>query len=148
MSNSQVGAVASAADAAFDSVVDRLRGYLAIPAISCDKERADDVRRLAAKIRDDLIALGMENPRVLDVDGALPLVAAEWTKAGPDKPTILVYGHLDLQPVKGETWATPPHEATIRGDRLYARGAADDMGGWLSHLAAIEAYFETTGALP
>ena len=53
-------------------------------------------------------------------------------------PTVLIYGHLDLQPVKGEVWRTDPHVATRVGDRLYARGAADDMGGWVSHLAALQ----------
>ena len=62
------------------------------------------------------------------LDGALPIVSAEWLRA-PGKPVILVYGHLDLQPVKGEVWTSPPHEPTVRNGRLYARGAADDMGG-------------------
>ena len=90
----------------------------------------------------------MDKARVLELDGALPSVAAEWMHAGPDRPTILVYGHLDLQPVKGEPWVTPPHEAIRKGDRLYARGSADDMGGWVSHLAAIQAWFQETGELP
>lgn len=63
-------------------------------------------------------------------------------------PTLLIYGHLDLQPVKGEAWDSPPHEATRRGDRLYARGAADDMGGWVSHLAALSSWIEVAGELP
>jgi acetylornithine deacetylase/succinyl-diaminopimelate desuccinylase-like protein len=122
--------------------------YLAIPAISCDPDHADDVKTLAARIRDDLEELGMDRSRVLELDGALPSVAAEWMKAGPEKPTILVYGHLDLQPVKGEPWVTPPHEAVRKGERLYARGSADDMGGWVSHLAAIQAWLGETGELP
>jgi acetylornithine deacetylase/succinyl-diaminopimelate desuccinylase-like protein len=66
-----------------------------------------------------------------------------------DKPTLLIYGHLDLQPVKGEPWDTPPHEPVVKDDgRLYARGSADDMGGWVSHLAALESWLEVTGTLP
>jgi acetylornithine deacetylase/succinyl-diaminopimelate desuccinylase-like protein len=146
-------AVAARVVAAMPATLDRLAGYLAIPAISCEPEHHADVRRLAERVRDDLAALGFERARVLDVtvpDGAvaLPAVAAEWTKAGPDKPTVLIYGHLDLQPVGEPEWSTAPHLATRRGDRLYARGAADDMGGWLSHLAAIEAWLAETGGLP
>jgi acetylornithine deacetylase/succinyl-diaminopimelate desuccinylase-like protein len=73
-------------------------------------------------------------------------------KAGPGKPTVLVYGHLDLQPVKGEAWDTPPHEPvrkmTPSGERLYARGAADDMAGWVSWLVALEAWLTHAGELP
>ncbi len=128
--------------------LERLAEYLRFPAISCDPAHAGDVAALAARIAADLDRLGLHNVRVLQLPGALPAVAAEWLGAGPDKPTVLIYGHMDLQPVKGETWRTPPHEATRIGDRLYARGSADDMGGWVSHLVAIRAWFDETGALP
>jgi len=142
-------AVATRADTAFDATIATLSRYLATPAISCDPHHFDDVRTLASIIRTDLERLGLQRARVLELDDALPCVAAEWMGAGPDAPTILVYGHLDLQPVKGEPWVTPPHEAVIKDDgRLYARGSADDMGGWVSHLAAIEAWFAETGGLP
>ena len=142
-------AVAARADAAFDATVATLSRYLAIPAISCDADHFDDVRRLAAQIRDDLEQLGMARARVLELKGALPCVAAEWMDAGADAPTVLVYGHLDLQPVKGEPWVTPPHEAVVKADgRLYARGSADDMGGWISHLAALQAWLAETEGLP
>lgn len=140
-------AVASLADARFEQAITRLSEYLAIPAISCDPDHFDDVRRLAARIRDDLAALGMNNSRVLELDGALPIVVAEW-HGRPGAPTVLIYGHLDLQPVKGERWDTPPHVATRVGDRLYARGAADDMGGWMSHVAALQAWFDEAGGPP
>lgn len=140
--------VAARAKAELDETHGRLAEYLRYEAISCEPEHAGDVRALAERIRDDLASLGMENARLLELDGALPCVAAEWLKAGDDKPTVLIYGHLDLQPVAGEDWKTPPHEATRDGDRLYARGAADDMGGWVSHLAAIAAWRDETGGLP
>ena len=146
MPHPSVERVAARADAAFDAAIARLSGYLAFPAISCDAERAGDVRRLAARVRDDLEALGLQ-AKIRELDGALPLVVAEW-RAGKDRPTVVVYGHLDLQPVKGEVWNTPPHEATRVGDRLYARGAADDMGGWVSHVAAMEAWLAEAGELP
>ena len=148
MTHPQVNAVAAHADGRFDETIARLSEYLAIPAISCDESHFDDVRVLAAKIRDDLEALGLEGARVLELDGALPSVVAEYTGARPDAPTVLVYGHLDLQPVMIENWNTDPHEAVVRGDRLFARGSADDMGGWVSHIAALEAWFAVAGKPP
>ncbi len=139
--------VAARASAAFNDAVAALSNYLRIPAISCDVERAGDVRRLAAQVCADLAALGLDRCRIHELDGALPIVAAEWLRA-PGKPTVLIYGHMDLQPVKGEIWASPPHEPTIRDNRLYARGAADDMGGWVSHLFALKAWLEVAGELP
>jgi acetylornithine deacetylase/succinyl-diaminopimelate desuccinylase-like protein len=138
--------VQHAADS-FEGVVDRLSEYLRYPAISCSPEHAQDVRALAERVRDDLEAMGLERARLLDLPDAHPVVAAEW-RAGPERPTVLVYGHLDLQPVVPEEWATPPHQATRKGDRLYARGAADDMGGWVSHVAAIQSWLACAGALP
>ncbi len=148
MPHPKVEAVAERAMSRFDDIVGQLSDYLRIPAISCQPDNADDVRRLAARIRDDLESLGLDNCRVLELDDALPAVAAEWLKAGPDKPTVLIYGHMDLQPVVLENWRTDPHEPTIVGDRLYARGAADDMGGWVSHIGALEAWFNVAGELP
>jgi acetylornithine deacetylase/succinyl-diaminopimelate desuccinylase-like protein len=145
---SNLDAVTTYADAEFDNTVSLLCEYLAIPAISCDPAHFADVDRLAERIAKDLNALGLEGVDVLRLEGALPLVVADYRQAGPEKPTILIYGHLDLQPVKGEPWDTPPHEATIKGRRLYARGSADDMGGWVSHLAALKAYLSTEGSLP
>ena len=139
--------VADRARASVRTAVDQLCTYLRIPAISCDPDHAPDVRRLAAQVRDDLATLGLDNARVIELPDALPIVAAEWLRR-PGAPTVLVYGHLDLQPVKGEVWSSPPHEPTERDGRLYARGAADDMGGWVSHLAAVRAWLETTGELP
>jgi acetylornithine deacetylase/succinyl-diaminopimelate desuccinylase-like protein len=145
---SEAEAVAARANAHFEPTLARLVEYLRIPAISCDEAHFDDVRRLAGRIRDDLDALGLSRARVLELDGALPSVAAELLEAGPDKPTVLIYGHLDLQPVAGEPWTTPPHEAVVKDGRLYARGSADDMGGWIGHLAALEAWLAETGGLP
>ncbi len=130
------------------ATMQRLASYLAIPAISCDEAHEPDVHRLAERIAADVVALGFSNCRVLQLDGAHPLVAAEWLGAGVDKPTLLIYGHFDLQPVKGEPWSHPPHVPHIENGRLYARGSADDMGGWVSHLAALEAWLSVVGQLP
>jgi acetylornithine deacetylase/succinyl-diaminopimelate desuccinylase-like protein len=140
--------VAERARAALPSTLERLKSYLRVPAISSDPERHADVRRLSEILVHDLTALGFDRARTLALDGALPITCAEHCRAGADKPTVLIYGHLDLQPVRGEPWRTPPHEATVIGDRLYARGAADDMGGWVSHLGALEAWLAETGELP
>ncbi len=148
MPHPKVDEVCRHAKARLAQTIERLSDYLRYPAISCDPDHFDDVRRLAQRIRDDLEALGFDRARVLDLDGALPCVAAERIDAGPDRPCLLIYGHLDLQPVKGEDWRTPPHQATHIEGRLYARGSGDDMGGWVSHLAAIEAWLAVAGALP
>ncbi len=147
MSTTIADTVAERAREAFPEALESLCGYLRTPAISCDPAHADDVRTLAARVRDDLVALGFADASVREVEGALPCVTASRMNA-PGKPTILVYGHLDLQPVKGETWTSPPHEPTVREGRLYARGAADDMGGWVSHMAAVKAWLAVHGELP
>jgi cysteinylglycine-S-conjugate dipeptidase len=148
MPTSDPDAVVAHAQAHYPATLERLSRYLAFPAISCDPRHAADVLALAEQVRRDLEQLGLARARVLGLPGAHPLVAAEWLGAGADAPTVLIYGHLDLQPVAGEPWSTPPHVPTRRGERLYARGAADDMGGWVSHLAAIQAWLEVAGGLP
>jgi acetylornithine deacetylase/succinyl-diaminopimelate desuccinylase-like protein len=110
--------------------ITRLGEYLSIPAISSDKAHHADVLRLSQKLQRELLALGFSDARVLRLDGALPLTCATRAAGAPGRPTLLIYGHLDLQPVRGENWNTPPHQATVIDGRLYARGAADDMGGW------------------
>ena len=147
MTSNDTSAVLARAEAQFDETVARLTDYLRHAAISSDAAHHPEVERLADRIASDLAALGFDNARVLRLPGALPTVAAERIRQ-PGKPVVLIYGHLDLQPVKGEPWTTPPHEATRKGDRLYARGASDDMGGWVSHLAAMKAWIETAGELP
>lgn len=148
MPHPHVDAAAAHAESRFEATVERLCAFLRVPAISCQPANYADVRRLAGLVRDSFAELGLDRARVLELPDALPCVAAEWMKAGPHAPTVLIYGHLDLQPVNEPEWVTDPHEPTRRGDRLYARGAADDMGGWVSHIAAIEAWFATAGDLP
>ncbi|MDP2314380.1 MAG: M20/M25/M40 family metallo-hydrolase [Pseudomonadota bacterium] len=147
MSLPSADSVAARARAQVPKALADLCDYLRIPAISCEPAHAADVRALATRVASDLAALGFAEAQVRELDGALPIVTAEWM-GQPGKPTILIYGHLDLQPVKGEVWTSPPHEPTVRDGRLYARGAADDMGGWVSHLAALRAWLEETGTLP
>ena len=108
--------------------------WLRIPSISADPVHAPDVRAsaewLAAAFRRD----GFPTVEIWNTAGA-PAVFAEWPAAEPDATTVLVYGHHDVQPVDPlEKWVTPPFEPTIRGEELYARGAADDKGQLLFHL--------------
>lgn len=138
-------AVTAAVD--LERALRRLSAAISTPAISCDPAHHADVERLADEVAATLRGLGLTS-QVLRLPGALPSVAAEWMGAGPDAPTVLVYGHLDLQPVKGEPWTSDPHTLTRRGDRVFARGASDDMGGWISHIEAVEAWMQTEGRLP
>ncbi|MBX3221801.1 MAG: M20/M25/M40 family metallo-hydrolase [Labilithrix sp.] len=143
-----VSRVALVAEQAVEASFAALGRYIAFAPISSDPEAAPRVLELAETIRADLDKLGFSRARVLELPGALPCVAAEWTGAGPTAPTVLVYGHFDVQPVKGEAWSTEPHALVRKGDRLYGRGSADDVGGWLSHLVAMEAWLKETGGLP
>ncbi len=148
MTHAKTDAVAQHARGKIAATLERLGQYLAHPAISCDATHAPDVKKLALRIADDLRALSLTNVRLLELEGALPAVAAEYISAGPSKPTVLIYGHLDLQPVNGEKWTSPPHAIRREGDRVFGRGVADDMGGWVSHLAAMESWLAVAGELP
>ena len=130
-----------------DRYVDELKQYLAIPSISALPEHAGDIRSAAQWTADALTAAGMENVRLLETPGN-PVVYGEWLKA-PGKPTILFYGHYDVQPVDPlNLWTTPPFEATVRDGEIYARGAADDKGQVFMHIKAVEAHMKKAGGLP
>ncbi|MBX3228778.1 MAG: M20/M25/M40 family metallo-hydrolase [Labilithrix sp.] len=148
MADVDVSRIALAAERAVESSFARLDRYLTFAPISSEPDAPKTVGALAEALRADLEKLGLEQARVLALPDALPCVAAEWTKAGPGAPTVLIYGHFDVQPVKNEVWTTEPHRVVRKGDRIYGRGSADDMGGWLSHLVAIEAWLAETGGLP
>jgi acetylornithine deacetylase/succinyl-diaminopimelate desuccinylase-like protein len=130
-----------------DRYVDELKQYLAIPSISALPEHAPDIRRAAQWTGDALTAAGMENVRLLETAGN-PVVYGDWLKA-PGKPTILFYGHYDVQPVDPlHLWTTPPFEATVRDGESYARGSADDKGQVFMHIKAVEAHVKKAGGLP
>src|SRR5699024_1100480 len=99
-------------------------------------------------VEDYLQEIGFTSVEKMDTGGH-PLVYATYEGAGPEAPTVLYYGHYDVQPVDPiELWETDPFEPTIRDGRLYARGASDDKGQVFMHLAVFEAYMAVTGALP
>jgi acetylornithine deacetylase/succinyl-diaminopimelate desuccinylase-like protein len=130
-----------------DRYVDELKQYLAIPSISALPDHSADVRRAAEWTADALRNAGMENARLIDTPGN-PVVYGDWLNA-PGKPTILFYGHYDVQPVDPvNLWTSPPFEATVRDGEIYARGAADDKGQVFMHIKAIEAYLKQGASLP
>jgi acetylornithine deacetylase/succinyl-diaminopimelate desuccinylase-like protein len=125
-----------------------LTEWLRIPSISALPAHKQDVRRAADWLAEQLRASGLHNVRVIESE-IHPLVYADWLEAGPEVPTVLCYGHFDVQPVDPvEKWTTPPFEPTLRGDDLYARGASDDKGQTFIHVKAIEALLATYGRLP
>src|SRR6185436_8231913 len=127
-----------------DRYVSELKKYLAIPSISALPERANDVLRCAEWTVEELKAIGLENVRLIETPGH-PIVYGEWLHA-PDAPTMLFYGHYDVQQVDPlDLWESPPFEATVRDGEIYARGAADDKGQVFMHCKAIEAFFKTEG---
>jgi len=133
-------------DAHRDAFEGQLKALLRIPSVSAQPAHDADTRRAAEFVRDDLRAMGLD-AGLIETAGH-PLVYAESLKA-PGKPTLLVYGHYDVQPPEPlEPWLSPPFEPTERDGSLYARGATDDKGQMFTHLKAAEAWLKGAGALP
>jgi acetylornithine deacetylase/succinyl-diaminopimelate desuccinylase-like protein len=128
-------------------LLEELKTFLRIPSISTLPENKADVERAAAFTADALKDAGMENIEIIPTEGH-PLVYADWLHA-EGKPTVLLYGHYDVQPPDPvELWHTPPFEPTIRDGNIYARGSADDKGQFYMHIKAIEALRAVNGTLP
>jgi acetylornithine deacetylase/succinyl-diaminopimelate desuccinylase-like protein len=124
-----------------------LEDWVRIPAISSDPERKADVAKNAAFLANELRALAADRVEVWETPGH-PAVFAEWNHA-PGKPTLLVYGHHDVQPIEPlEEWVSPPFEPTIRDGRMWGRGVVDDKGQVMIHVKAIEAFLKTRKKLP
>ncbi|MER7789364.1 dipeptidase [Streptomyces sp. NPDC097640] len=125
--------------------LDDLAEWLRIPSVSADPARADDVRRSAEWLAASLTATGFPVVETWPTAGA-PAVFAEWPSGDPDAPTVLVYGHHDVQPAAREDgWHTEPFEPTVKDGRLYARGAADDKGQVFLHTLGVRAHLAATG---
>ena len=125
----------------------QLMEFLTIPSISTLKEHADDCDRAARWLAASLEDIGMEHVEVTEGVGH-PLVYADWLHA-ENAPTVLVYGHYDVQPVDPiDLWDSPPFEPAVRDGYMYARGAVDDKGQVATHLNAIASYMSTDGKLP
>ncbi len=130
-----------------DRFLDELLDFLRIPSISALPERAEDVARAGTWVAQRLSTAGAENVEVLPTGGH-PVVYGDWLHA-EGKPTILVYGHFDVQPVDPvELWTHPPFEPTVVDARVYARGASDDKGNMLAPILAVEALLRSGGAAP
>ncbi len=127
--------------------IKELTEFLAIPSVSSQKDHDGDMMKCAQWVADQMRTIGMESVQILPTGGH-PLVYGNWLHS-PGKPTVLFYGHYDVQPVDPlNLWTSPPFEATIRGENLYARGSADDKGQVFIHFKAIEAYMKQVGSLP
>jgi acetylornithine deacetylase/succinyl-diaminopimelate desuccinylase-like protein len=121
---------------------------LRIPGIAGDPAFAGDIRRMAEWLAAHLRDLGLEDARVMPTAGH-PVVYGEWLGAGPDAPTVLAYGHYDVQPaVMEDGWETPPFEPVVKDGIVYARGASDDKGQLFIQVKALESYLKSGGAAP
>jgi acetylornithine deacetylase/succinyl-diaminopimelate desuccinylase-like protein len=122
---------------------------LAFPTISAQPQHRRDIEAAAHWLKGHLVQIGLRHAQILPgPNGGPPSVYADWLLA-PGQPTLLLYGHYDVQPVDPlREWHTPPFQATRRGHNLFARGASDDKGQFFIHLKAIESYLSTLGTLP
>lgn len=125
--------------------LDDLAEWLRIPSVSAQPDHAGDVRRSAEWLAAQLKETGFPTAEVLETAGA-PAVFAEWPSDDPQAPTVLVYGHHDVQPAAREDgWHTDPFEPVVQGNRLHARGAADDKGQVFFHTLGVRAHLAATG---
>ena len=130
-----------------DQILDELIEFVSIPSVSTDPEKKTEMQRAAQWVANQMHSLGFENVKILPT-ARHPVVYGESLKAGSDKPTVLIYGHYDVQPAEPlELWGTPPFEPTQHGENLYGRGASDMKGQVVASLKAVEAYAHT-GDLP
>ncbi len=127
--------------------LNELKDLLRIPSISTLPEHAGDCRKTAEKLAAELKRIGMEHVRLIEGEGH-PLVYADWLHAA-GKPTVLMYGHYDVQPADPlDEWHTPPFEPTERDGNIYARGAVDDKGQMYMHVKALESLLAAGKGLP
>ncbi|HXY99834.1 MAG TPA: dipeptidase [Stellaceae bacterium] len=127
--------------------LDELKEFIRFPSVSAQPRHADDLVNCADWLAEHLRRIGLEEVRIVPTRRH-PLVYAHW-RGAPARPTVLVYGHYDVQPPDPlREWRSPPFEPTMRGENLFARGACDNKGQMFVHVKALEAYLQTRGALP
>jgi len=130
-----------------DNYVIELKEFLRIPSISTNKENKGDMQKCADYVERKMREAGLSKTKVFQTEGH-PIVYGEWLGA-KGKPTVLFYGHYDVQPVDPiELWQTPPFEPVVKDGKIWARGATDDKGQLFVHIKSVEAYLKETGELP
>jgi acetylornithine deacetylase/succinyl-diaminopimelate desuccinylase-like protein len=148
MARSPVEAALDHAASHVGDVKASLADLVRIPSVSAEGFPPAEVRRSAEATAAALREAGLENVQLLDMPGQRPYVYADWLHV-PDAPTLLVYGHHDVQPPgRPERWVTSAFEPAERAGRLYGRGTVDDKGTYMTHVAAVRAWLETSGRLP
>ncbi len=131
-----------------DRFLDELKEFLRIPSVGTIPNNETDTIAAANWLADSMTSAGLENVQLFTTSG-MPLVYGDWLRAGADKPTIIIYGHYDVQPADPiDEWNTPPYEPTIVDQYLHCRGAADDKGQLFIHVKSIESYLKGAGSLP
>ncbi len=130
-----------------NSYIEELKDFLKIQSISTLPEHKNDMQTAAQFVADKITQAGIENVTIYQTQGH-PIVYAECMGA-PGKPTVLIYGHYDVQPVDPiELWQTSPFEPVIKDGKIYARGATDDKGQMYVHIKSVESFFKVNGSLP
>lgn len=131
-----------------DRFKDELFELLKIPSISADSKYKKDVKEAATFLENQLKSIGMDEVKLCETDGN-PVIFGKHLKAGADKPTVLIYGHYDVQPPDPlDLWETAPFEPTERDGKVYARGASDDKGQAYIHVKAIETWLKSGQDVP
>lgn len=135
-------------DANIEQFKAELFDLLRIPSVSTDSARKEDVRKAANFLKDRYLEAGLEHVKVFETPGH-PIVYGDWLHAGADKPTVLFYGHYDVQPPDPlELWTNDPFDPTVVDGKVYARGAADDKGQAYIHVKSIQSFLQSGTSLP
>jgi acetylornithine deacetylase/succinyl-diaminopimelate desuccinylase-like protein len=146
--NGTVKAALSYLDAHLADFQAQLEALVRIPGVSAEPAPNQHVKRSAEATAEVMRAAGIQNVQLLEIEGVHPYVYGDWL-GRPGAPTVLLYGHHDVQPEgRPEKWISPPYEPTVRDGRLFGRGAADDKAGVMTHVAAVASYLKSTGGLP
>lgn len=131
-----------------DNFVSELKEFLKIPSISTNPENKSDVRNCAEYLKKEMENIGLENVRLYETPGH-PIVYGDWLHADKEKPTVLIYGHYDVQPVDPvDLWTDPPFSPVVKGESIYARGAADDKGQVFIHMKSLQSHLKINNSLP
>ncbi len=132
-----------------DAILERLLTLIRFPSVSTDPAFEAGMRGAREFLLDRLRAIGLPEVRLLDAPGGQPAVYGAWLGAGPEKPTIMIYGHYDVQPADPlELWQTPPFEPAIRDGRIYARGASDVKGSTTVAIETVAGFLAVEGGCP